>query len=107
MLVLATYAPLADLPVHCLQQQIIGDWSLMVGGSNAAPQLCGHHTPGTVQDVEAAEHPSLNVERLRLRLEAPDLATAISETGEEGEVGWWTMIYDQGFEVRISGRTCV
>lgn len=105
MLVMTAVVPLSDLPVHCLQQQIIGDWVLRVGDRHAAPQLCGHHTPGAVEDVVAADHASLRGERLKVRLEAPDLATAISETGEEGEVGWWTMIYDQGFEVRLSGRT--
>ena len=39
------YLPLADLPVHCLQQQIVGDWLFSVGEPHSTLQLCGHHTP--------------------------------------------------------------
>ena len=99
------YLPLADLPVHCLQQQIVGDWLFSVGEPHSTLQLCGHHTPGEVADIEVMTHSAAFGERLRVRLDEPDLATLIDADGREGAVGWWTMIYDQGFEVRLSGRS--
>ena len=102
---------LADLPVHCTGDEIFGDWTFHLGPAFPSPHLCGHHRPGTAQDVLAtasgASWPSfktdLSATRVHLRLDGPDLA---SETvaGESTDVGWWTMIYNQGFEVRINGR---
>ena len=101
-------AVLADLPVHCVRTQIAGRWRFYSSRPTAEPQDCGHHTPGTISDVllenalstmaVAFDEPVLDLE-----LESPDLART---TGSEGadELGWWTMVYDEGFEVRIKSR---
>lgn len=99
---------IADLPVHCLQQQIFGSWTFHLGAPQSTPQLCGHHTPGEVRDVVTSSAPNISepARRIDLRLGTPDLAELASEEDayEHAEVGWWTMIYDQGFEVRLAGR---
>ena len=37
---------------------------------------------------------------MRVTLESPNVAT-----DEQGNKGTWTMVYDEGFEVRIAGKT--
>ena len=99
---------LADLPVHCLRHQLTGHWTFFVGPRSATPQACGHHTPGEVRDVVLQEGHAevvgvLDTVRLEVVLESPDLASTNSSSGAT-EVGWWTPVYDQGFEVRLGGR---
>ena len=94
----------ADLPVHCLHRQIIGRWTFHAGPPADHPQACGHHTPGEVRDVLVREAPKISgTIAVELELASPDLATTIDANGEQ-ELGWWTMVYDQGFEVRLGGR---
>ena len=91
----------ADLPVHCLHQQIRGRWRFHLGplaaGSGAPPRACGHHLPGSKEDVMA--DPSarvVNATPYDLALADPDLVT-----DGHGLRGFWTMVYDEGFEVRV------
>jgi cathepsin C len=107
----------ADLPVHCLQHEIVGRWTFHIGASAPTPQHCAHHLPGRVMDVvtigAAADDGNMAaagalvgpIETLELVLESPDLASAVRPDGTTTEVGWWTMVYDQGFEVRLGGRS--
>ena len=99
----------ADLPVHCLRHQVAGQWTFYVGPPAATPQACGHHTPGEVRDVVFKDGFTdvvgvLQTAPLEVLLESPDLASVNSSETGGTEVGWWTMVYDQGFEVRIGGR---
>ena len=99
---------LADLPVHCLRHQILGSWTFFVGPTAPTPQACGHHTPGEVRDVVVQDGLPvagvLDTVLLEVLLEDPDLASANSTATGDPEVGWWSMVYDQGFEVRLGGR---
>ena len=103
-------AVFCDLPVHCLRHQVAGHWTFFVGPPATTPQACGHHTPGEVRDVVLRDGGMkdvagvLNTVRLEVLLDAPDLASTNGTEPGSTEVGWWTMVYDQGFEVRIGGR---
>ena len=102
---------LADLPVHCLHHQIAGAWTFYIGPPTPSPSTCGAHTPGEVRDALPREVPFANATLLDLQLELPDLVTASGRGGastsissSEG-VGWWSMVYDEGFEVRLGGKS--
>jgi cathepsin C len=101
-------AVLADLPVHCVRTQIAGRWRFYSSRPTAKPQDCGHHTPGTISDV-LQEHALSTISVafdepvLELELESPDFARTTGSQGAD-ELGWWTMVYDEGFEVRIKNR---
>ncbi len=94
----------ADLPVHCLHPQIRGRWRFHLGplaaASGAPARACGHHLPGSKEDVMA--DPSarvVNATPYDLALADPDLVT-----DAHGLRGFWTMVYDEGFEVRAVCR---
>ena len=108
-------ASLADLPVHCLREDVAGKWRFFISQPSDMPQDCGHNTPGEVSDVvwqpavgrQPAAPPlsgvAFDAPPLELELEGPDLAHTAGSNGAD-ELGWWTMVYDQGFEVRLAGR---
>ncbi|KAL1528019.1 hypothetical protein AB1Y20_009388 [Prymnesium parvum] len=98
---LLSHAVLADLPVHCLHHDIAGRWELHIGAPSAEAQRCGAHTPGQTADPMAKAEGVVRPRRLyRVSLVSPNLAV-----GEDGASGFWTMVYDEGFEIRIGGTS--
>lgn len=103
-----------DLPIHCLIQDIVGDWDFFSGDrlGQALPD-CGHTEPNTAA-VMARLKPSDVVpvpagkQRVRLHAEKaevdgrPGLAAEDLQTGERG---LWTPVYDEGLEVRFRNVT--
>jgi cathepsin C len=88
----------ADLPVHCLRHQLLGDWTFELGPSSSQRSSCGHGNP----DAESAQ-PSLNfletvAETKHITLNDPNTATSSDQSGT------WTMIYDEGFEVKFDDQ---
>ena len=49
-------AATADLPVHCLKQQVEGDWDFFLGNPSSTRSSCGHGHP----DIEGGQ-PSRDV----------------------------------------------
>lgn len=93
----------ADLPVHCLRHQVVGDWEFTLGAPQAKRSSCGHKRP---DDPNAQPHLSLlaashsPLRTMKLSLQEPSTAVA-----QDGTKGTWTMIYDEAFEVRIFDST--
>eukprot|EP00928_Gymnodinium_smaydae_P096475 TRINITY_DN8533_c0_g3_i2.p1 TRINITY_DN8533_c0_g3~~TRINITY_DN8533_c0_g3_i2.p1 ORF type:complete len:569 (-),score=99.90 TRINITY_DN8533_c0_g3_i2:108-1814(-) len=87
----------ADLPVHCLRHQILGEWIFKLGPSSSHRSSCGHMRP----DIESVQPHDLEnvVETKRITLLEPNIART-----DNGSSGTFTMIYDEGFEVRIDGH---
>jgi cathepsin C len=86
----------ADLPVHCLRTEVAGDWVFRLGRPSPQRTSCGHQRP----DVENDQPRELGEPVLKeksLKLLNPNTVK-----GESGD-GNWTMIYDEGFEVRVDG----
>lgn len=78
----------ADLPVHCLFQQIEGYWKLSLtkdGQSNSVVNTCALNS--TLQVVS----------NVVIHLDRPDVVR--DEKGKK--IGHWTLIYDQGFEAQF------
>lgn len=113
----------ADLPLHCLLQDVAGEWDFMVGPP-VAPQFqdmvagipqCGHHIPNTVlgmltadpaKEVASAEKftvkltEDIHKEPMRhLHVEGGSNANSAA-AGNIAAGGFWTMVFDEGFEVR-------
>jgi cathepsin C len=89
---------LADLPVHCLRHQVVGDWEFTLGQLGPKRTSCGHRKPDN-----PLQQPHLQLlesqgplAKRKLTLEDPNTASS-----EEGSSGTWTMIYDEGFEVAM------
>jgi hypothetical protein len=90
----------------CLQ--IAGDWvfSLDAGGHTAHSSgdlsgiACGYPQPD--RNADHFNRPSILVKsrQIKVTLSEPNVAV-----DEEGNKGTWTMVYDEGFEVVVGGRT--
>jgi len=115
----------ADLPVHCLLQDVTGEWDFMVGPAQApaypdmkdAMPQCGHHIPNQVVSMLEAdpnmEVPTDKMETFRIKLtdqiktspfrhlnvEGGENSSS-KAAGNLGKDGYWTMVFDEGFEVR-------
>merc|ERR1711871_23647 len=110
MMVLAAAAMLAagvraDLPVHCLHPDLIGEWIFYKGADGKSPRVrCGHHQPDDVDGPNLGypgkKRPNMKIEsQVKIRLEEPNIAVDVAT----GEKGTWTTVYDEGFEVKLQG----
>lgn len=115
-LLIVSFAPRArgDLPIHCLIQDIVGDWDFFVGEAKGqALPTCGHTQPNTaavmakleptqIVPTPAAKH------RVRLHAETTSVngrSGLAADNLVTGERGVWTPVYDEGLEVRFKDVT--
>jgi len=90
---------IADLPVHCVRHEILGEWRFMLSPSSGVRTSCGHRRPDIEQGQPARSVVDASkAEQLMVALKSPNVA----ETARDAK-GHWTMIYDEGFEVVVSG----
>ena len=75
----------ADTPANCTYEEIRGTWLFSIGEG-------GHDNTIKCSEFKA-------VSELQVQLLFPDVAV-----DSEGNVGFWTLIYNQGFEVQINGK---
>lgn len=94
---------LADLPVHCLRHQVVGEWRFTLGPAGEHRSSCGHVRP----DAEDAQPSRWIVDsqgnktsQLMVTMKNPNVAVTARDTQ-----GSWTMVYDEGFEVNVGGLT--
>lgn len=100
VLLSAVTCAFADLPVHCLRHEVVGNWKFTLGKPSSERSGCGHARP----DAEESQ-PSFSVvddhkakEELTIELGQPNIAKL------NGQKGTWTMIYDEGLEVKVGNR---
>ena len=75
----------ADTPANCTYEEIRGTWLFSIGEG-------GHDNTINCSEFKA-------VSELQVQLLFPDVAV-----DNDGNVGFWTLIYNQGFEVQINGK---
>uniref|UniRef100_A0A7S3GGL5 Dipeptidyl peptidase 1 n=2 Tax=Palpitomonas bilix TaxID=652834 RepID=A0A7S3GGL5_9EUKA len=78
----------ADIPAHCLHDDVLGVWDFFL--QPTAEAFGG----------ECWSEDVLPSERFQVSLKSPNVAVA-----RDGAIGTWTMVYDQGFEVNVAGRS--
>jgi cathepsin C len=76
----------ADTPANCTYEDIVGSWTFQLSAGNKHRDVNCNQTFATVNTV-------------KINLVYPDVAV-----DEFNNVGVWTLIYNQGFEVVIHGR---
>eukprot|EP00767_Chilomastix_cuspidata_P002058 gnl/Chilomastix_cuspidata/218.p1 GENE.gnl/Chilomastix_cuspidata/218~~gnl/Chilomastix_cuspidata/218.p1 ORF type:complete len:426 (+),score=36.55 gnl/Chilomastix_cuspidata/218:30-1307(+) len=78
----------SDIPVHCLLSQAYGDWVFwLTPNTQSSDYTCSETVPDKA-DMDSYE----------VTLSRPNVAT-----DSNGNVGTFTLFYDQGFEIRIDG----
>jgi cathepsin C len=96
---------LADLPVHCEHKHIKGDWLFSLSEANldknSVKCSTGEQNYQTEDDNFGLGEMNVKTPHsLKVSLLAPNIAKATDDDGTEHH-GTWTMIYDEGFEVRV------
>merc|ERR1719506_1502751 len=90
----------ADLPLHCLPEDVLGEWMIFSDGGNFLwPQLCGHSVPNTVgamldvsKDSNRIAHVAPN-EKLKVVLTNQVQDGKLIALAEDGQQGSWTMVF--------------
>lgn len=91
-----------DLPVHCLSNSVEGVWLLhMSNNDNDNTLKCGHDHPDKNLDHLKTEIESISIEKFQIliKLEKPNMIFSLNDNKQ---IGTWTMIYDEGFELNFS-----
>eukprot|EP00386_Alphamonas_edax_P011301 GDKI01035878.1.p1 GENE.GDKI01035878.1~~GDKI01035878.1.p1 ORF type:complete len:654 (-),score=173.20 GDKI01035878.1:434-2395(-) len=113
----------ADLPVHCLTKDVKGTWELSLGPQNdtPGPSTCSSDMPNTnLKNLElmasgATDFSQTASKKYSVELSAEQEVDSDNKAGgwkklsvkdKHGKtIGHWTMVYDEGFEVRITDPT--
>merc|ERR1719188_1382742 len=88
----------ADLPVHCLHHEIVGEWRFTLGPLAERRTSCGHARPDAEdqQPMRSFLDTLGNESQLMVSLKEPNVVESARD-----ETGTWTMVYDEGFEVKF------
>ena len=76
-----------DTPANCTFDDISGTWILYLGKA------------GQTNKIDCTDKEIVPVDKLKVQLLFPDIAV-----DEYGNKGFWTLIYNQGYELVINGR---
>mmetsp|Transcript_48995 Transcript_48995/g.106687 ORF Transcript_48995/g.106687 Transcript_48995/m.106687 type:complete len:520 (+) Transcript_48995:132-1691(+) len=105
----------ADLPAHCVMQDVAGSWTFQLSQGAEAEHIgsCGHAEPNDVSSmlrIDAKQVVPKVAKNVTIHL-TTEVARGkgnmkkLVARDSEGNVGHWTMIFDMGFEARVGGRT--
>lgn len=86
-----------DLPVHCLRHQIEGEWKFTLGPLSKHRTSCEHQRPD-VEDKQPQGIEGATTTTKLITLSEPNVART------SGSEGTFTMVYDEGFEVKIDNH---
>jgi len=98
--VLLAFQAAGDLPVHCLRHEVEGEWKFVLGPVSKTRTACGHLHP----DIEEGQ-PARNVIKGPTSVQQFTLHNPSTVSTPSGKKGTWTMVYDEGFEVNVDGRS--
>jgi len=90
----------ADLPVHCLSEEIVGTWTLHLGQPQRTRSFCGHRHPDG-EKFQPSVDKWLGSEANRTEQVTLDQEHGAELHSDSHSKGMWTMIYDEGWEVRF------
>jgi cathepsin C len=89
----------ADLPVHCVRHQVVGDWEFTLAPPSPKRTSCGHQKPDNQDQQPPLEFVTAGGGNTKqVTLSDPNIANG------DGITGTWTMIYDEGFEVVLGDQ---
>jgi len=86
------------LPVHCLKNQVEGEWDFTLGPMSSKRSSCGHARPDVEETQPGRATLASPTTVKRVSMHSPNLAKTKGD-----DHGSWSMIYDEGFEVNAGG----
>lgn len=115
-----------DLPIHALMSEVRGVWEIKeTTPSNDKLKLCGGGLPNEnirnlspeLQNYEVfleKNYGQLNTFFVNLTTEKINISNDVASRNkwtylavkdmQDGVIGYWTMVYDEGFEIRLKGK---
>jgi len=90
----------ADIPVHCLRHEVVGEWRFFLTKPSPARTACGHNRP----DKEEAQPARVVVDGSKAEKELMVMLSEPNNAKVDANNGTWTMIYDEGFEVKAGNQ---
>jgi len=113
LLVLICASVRADLPIHCLKEDIIGDWTFELTSIEEKTSLllnaCGHDFPDNpltsykaMKDLFVTDQ-TVSISLLQNNSVTYDTQDRLFRSSNDSSaLGSWTMVYNEGFELRVS-----
>ncbi|PFH31114.1 cathepsin CPC2 [Besnoitia besnoiti] len=104
-----------DLPSHCLVRHVIGEWELYEGlwltckghSDSSKAELhdpyCGYRVPDQPGSHGPMTPPNVSPSFYQLRTSRFTLHPDFQVEFEDGAAGWWTLVYDEGLHLEVSG----
>ena len=100
----------ADQPVHCLQDDVFGEWEFVANAQAdtvniySAADVCTHQRPNKVQIVSSSHIFKFpKEEKWKVTLLSNYIATATKDG--QSFTGTWSTIYDQAMKVELNDGT--
>jgi cathepsin C len=95
----------ADLPNHCLWSQVKGTWKFHMSKSGEDKTVkCSKASDNFGGGDFGLGEPAYETHKsMKMELLSPNIAKFVDASGKE-HMGTWTMIYDEGFEVRVNNH---
>ncbi len=90
------------LLVERVLHQVLGTWTFHLGANDGDRMItCGYNRPDSNLQHFTNYNYRLRAERqVEVKLSEPNVATIVGT----GQTGTWTMLYDEGFEVKVNGE---
>lgn len=104
LLCLLVVPSFADLPVHCLHHEILGEWQFFLGESSKTRSSCGHLRPDKPDRQPSRLFAVDKSGQAKSSLMKVSLSNPNTATSDSAGDGTWTMIYDEGFEVSVGDK---
>lgn len=96
----------SDLPIHCIQAQIEGTWTLHLSEAQTVEtskdSRCGYSSPSSPDTAKDNLRSDKFDEAGQISV-VLDQYNKVYGTGEHQSGGQWTMLYDEGFQVQFDG----
>jgi len=98
LFIAVTAVCLADLPVHCPEDTLLGDWEFVLSAPSDVRSSCGHTRPDDGSAPTAGQW-AQSGEKVELTLASMNRAMLAS-----GEQVFWTAVSDAGMSLSLPGR---
>ena len=86
---------LADIPVHCLYENVYGTWTFYKTEPNYDNQVIYNQC-----SIDKKQLPTTKLDTVTIKLSEPNIAILM---GKPTVRGHFTMVYDQGMEIKVDG----
>jgi cathepsin C len=103
---LLLWGALADLPVHCMKAQVVGEWQLYLTPPSETRDSCGHQRPDAPKKqpkLDMAEIKAKYTDLTKVNFVEKGLNKVVVD--HAGKESYFSMVYDEGMEFNLDDKT--